>query len=318
MLKYPTKKTSVLRFLSVLLFAGLSVLLCACSSKPTDTEIILSEGSASVNGPKKNSVINNNGTVTITRDGNYNITGTGHWSIIVDVQSGKAVYLNLNNVDITCDNSAPIYVKNSSMVVINLMEGSQNFLTDRHIYVETDNGEGQYEGAEIPDAAIYSRAPLLFEGEGKLTIKADGYNGIASKDTLTIKSGNIKIDAAHHGIKGRDFVVISGGKLTIKCEGDAIKSTNSEEPSLGYINITGGDISADADDEGIYAASSITISGGTLLIDSKKAALYGNGSVQLKAGSIDIKANHEPILGKSIEASDNAMISINGRPYTKK
>lgn len=301
-----------------LILTVLAVLLCGCGQKPSATEITLSENGATVTGPQKASVKTDADSVTITRDGNYDITGTGNWSIIVQVQSGKAVYLNLKGVDITCDYSAPINVKKSSFVVINLAENSQNFLTDRHLYVEGAAETDASDKADaIPDAAISSRAPLLLQGSGKLSIQADCYNGIATNDTFTMKSGNVVIHAAHHGIKGKDFVVISGGRLNISCDGDGIKSTNTEAPDLGYVNVTGGTIDIHSDDEGIYAAASVTVSGGDLTIESKKTALYGNGAVQLKAGSIDIRTGHEPILGKSVDCSAEVLISVNGRPYRK-
>ncbi|MBO4697752.1 MAG: carbohydrate-binding domain-containing protein [Lachnospiraceae bacterium] len=307
----------VITFLSFVLFAA--AFLCACRYGSEDTEITFSGDKVTVKGAEAKSVIVTDSSVTITRSGTYQLSGTGKMQVIVDTEGGKAVYLNLNGVNLTCDSSSPVWIKNAPLVCINLKAESQNTITDRHLYTppeeDAEEQSGEQTAEDIPSAAIYSRAPLLIDGEGKLTVNAQSYNGISTSDTFTMKSGNLSITAEHHGIKGRDYVVISGGTLNVKCEGDGIKSTNTEKASLGYVNITGGMIILNADDEGIYAPSSVSASGATIMIKSKKTSFLTLGKLYLSGCSIDINTDKPPFSAAQSDIRNN-LITVNGQPYT--
>ena len=302
------------RFVLIIVMLLAALALCACGHRSEDTEITFSGSAASVKGSGAKTVKISGNTVTITRSGTYQISGTAKAQLIVDVEGGKAVYLNLNGVNLTCDSSSPVWIKNATLVCITLNAGSQNTITDRHLYTPPED-ESTADTADVPSAAIYSRAPLLIDGKGKLTVNAESYNGISTSDTFTMKGGNLTITAEHHGIKGRDYVVISEGNLNIKCEGDGIKATNSEKPSLGYVNITGGNFYINADDEGIYAPSSISISAGNLTVKSKKTALMALGTLNLKGGLIDIITDNPPLSAAQTDIGRDALITVNGQPY---
>ncbi len=264
----------------------------------------------------------NGSTVTITASGTYDVSGTlADGQIIVNVTNGKAVCLNLQGVDITCTTSAPILVEEASMVVLRLAADTQNIITDNHTYdASSSENAGGADGdlfTESPDSAIYARAPLMIEGEGKLVVGGNCYNGISSNDTLTVESGNITVKAAHHGIKGRDFVVISGGNISITSGNDGLKSTNLDSEHMGYINISGGNININADDEGIYAPNAISISGGNVILKSKNAGIKTEGNIDLSGGSIDITAGDEVLLCASHKIGSAALVTANGEPMTE-
>lgn len=306
-----------------LLLGCIGGLLTACGRGSSATEIRLGSDGARVSGPAKASVRTTADSVTITRAGNYHITGAAKMQLIVEVESGKAVYLTLDGIDLTCDSSAPLYVKKASMVVLNLATGSQNTITDRHLYTEIVEQNDSVQTTsdtltENPSAAIYSRSPLLIQGEGKLTVNAESYNGISTNDTFTMKSGNLTVSSVMHGIKGKDYVVISGGNLILRCEeGDGIKATNTERPELGYLNITGGNVTINCGDEGLYAPSSISISGGNLSIKSKKTALLTSGTLNLSGGIIELRTNNPPLSAAQKTVSPSVLITVNGRPYAQ-
>lgn len=295
-----------------LLLSFISLSLCACGGASSSVSIAVDGKSASVSGTNKASVKVSDGTVTIMKAGNYDISGTGELQIIVDTADGKAVYLNLNGLDLTCSASSPIWIKNAVMTVFTLKEGTQNVITDRHAYSDADAEENN---PDVPSAAVYSRSPLLFRGNGKLIVNGNSYNGISTSDTFTMESGNLSLTAKHHGIKAKDFIVISGGNLNIKCDGDGIKTTNTEKPSLGYINITDGTLVINANDEGIYAPSSISVSGGNINVKSKKTALQTGGQLSLTGGIIDIRTDNDPIVATKRDIRADAVITVNGRPY---
>ena len=298
----------------VLLFTAL---LTGCGGGPKATVITLSGTEVTVTGPNKSAVKAADGVITIGKAGTYELSGKGTVPIVVKAGGGNAVRLNLKGLDLTATTTSPIYIEEATMVVINPMAGTQNTITDRHLYVKPEGESADSEKDDAPSAAIHSRAPLLIEGDGKLTVNGESYNGISSGDTLTVKSGNITVTAEHHGLKGKDYVLISGGTLNIKCEGDGIKSTNTEKASLGYINITGGNITVRSDDEGIYAPSSISVSGGNLYIKSKKPALQTLGKLNLTGGMIDITTNSDPLSCTSSDLTGDVLITVNGRPYGK-
>ncbi len=297
-----------------LLFMCVCVAFSACGNGSSATAVTLNGTDVTVTGPNKAAVKTAAGTVTIIKAGTYDLSGTGELQIIVDTADAKAVYLNLCGLDLTCGSSSPIWVKNASMVVLSMKEGTQNVITDRHPYTADEESENN---PEIPGAAVYSRSPLLIRGGGKLTVNADSYNGISSSDTFTMENGNVSVTAKHHGIKAKDYVVISGGNLNIKSEGDGIKTTNTEKPSLGYINITGGTITVNANDEGIYAPASISVSGGNINVKSKKSAFQTTGQLSLTGGIIDIRTDNDPLVGAKTDIRSDAIITVNGRPYKK-
>ena len=270
-------------------------------------------------------------TLTITQAGTYTITGScKEGNIIVDAPGGKAIDLVLKDLNLTCSTTAPIVIKEGSLVALTLKEKTQNIITDNHVYSETvEQGEQSADDllAEVPSAAITSKCPLLIRtnGDGKLVINANSYNGIVSSDTLTIESGVINVTAKNHGIRGKDFVLISGGVITVKAGEDGIKSTNTERAGLGYINFKGGVVNIQAGDEAVSAPSSVSFSGGTITIKSKnngikvgKKAEDGTmtgGTINFLAGIIDITSSDEAILAEKEVKQDTALVTTNGKEY---
>lgn len=158
-------------------------------------------------------------TITIENAGNYRITGSlSNGQLIVNTPDTQIVRLILDNADITCQYSAPVYVKDAQKIVIVLAENSDNFLTDGTSY-NTDNDEE-------PNAAIFSKSYISFYGEGSLTVNA-GYNdGIAGKDGLVIKSGQITVNAINDAITGKDYITIYSGNLLLNTTGNAIMNAS--------------------------------------------------------------------------------------------
>lgn len=302
------------------------LLICSCCSKQEAEKITFDGDKITTDS----STVSIDGTVaTITAAGEYEISGTlAEGQIVVNVTNGKAVYLKLNGIDLTCSTDSPILILSSSLTVIETVEGTQNIITDDHEYSEyltsTDGSTADTTDTssddlftDSPDAAIYSKCPLLIEGAGKLVINGNSHNGISSSDTLTIEGGNLTINATNHGLKGRDFVVISGGTITIKAGNDGIKATNIDDAALGYINITGGTINVNADDDGVYAPNSITISGGNFTLKSHNIGMKTEGKVNLAGGIIDITTNDDVMIYGTRSISAEAIVTVNGSAYTE-
>ncbi len=228
--------------------------------------------SDTIDGYGEGIVINKN-IVTITSAGTYIISGTiNNGRIIVDTKEDQPVRLVLNGADITCMESAPIYISSAEKAVLILPEGTNNNITDGKNYV-VGNDE-----TDEPDSAIFSKSDLTINGTGSLTINANYKNAITSKDELKIMSGNITLNSAGDGIKGRDFVAIRDGIVNINAKEDGIKSNNDEDAEKGFVLIEGGSVNIIALEDGIQAETDISIK--TAAINITSGGGYSNGETK--------------------------------------
>lgn len=274
-------------------------------------------------------ISDDNNKVKIEKEGTYCITGTTtNGSIIVDADNEDTIQLVLNNVNITCADSSPIYVKNAKKVVITLAENSTNTLIDGTEYVYDDASN------EEPNATIFSKDDLTINGSGTLNIKANFADGIASKDGLVITSGNINVEAADDGIRGKDYVAIKTGNIKVIANSDGIKSTEDTDTEKGYVIIDGGNIDITTTGEqteqtsskGIKAVTNIQINAGNITINSTDDAIHSNNNITINGGILNIQTGDDGIhsdtsmyinngtidITKSYEGIESSLIEING------
>ena len=214
------------RFLSILYTLSLCVVVTACSAK-TNTENNVSDSTTNSQteiAVKESESIGDIETYRKLSDG----------QIIVNTNKEEKTYIQLNGVDITCSNSAPIYVQSSEKTVISLAEKSKNYIKDGSEYKFED------ETSDEPNAEIFSKEDLTFIDSGSLEVSGNYDRGIVSKDDLVIENGNISVTSVGDGIRGKDSVVMTGGNVTIKSGQDGIQSNNTEDTSKGYVLIQGG------------------------------------------------------------------------------
>lgn len=224
----------------------------------TYTTIKLSDTSASVDG---DGAAASGSTVTISKAGTYVISGNlSDGSIIVDSSGDGTVRIVLNGATIHSETSSPIYVKQAGKTMISLEAGTTNTVSDgsTRTYTDTANQE--------PDATIFSKDDLVFNGTGSLTVKANAGDGIKSKDSLIMVEGTYNITSADDGILGKDTVQIFGGTYTINASGDGIKATNDTDSTKGNVTINGGTFNITAGADGIQAATDIAIKDGAFTI----------------------------------------------------
>ena len=236
-------------------------------------------------------------TVTITKKGVYELSGSlSDGQIIVDAD-GAEVELILNNVSISNDSSAAIYVKQAETVYITFEENSVNRLSTTGEYEAIDEND--------IDAVIFSKDDLIITGSGSLTVDNDYGHGIVGKDDLTIVSGTYVITCAEDAFSGNDSITIEGGTYTINSGDDAVHSDLDTVINGGTINIesceegiegatvtiNGGDITLTASDDGINAASDdataetyIAINGGNLIVESSGDGIDSNGALYVNGG----------------------------------
>ncbi|WP_339190658.1 carbohydrate-binding domain-containing protein [Paenibacillus sp. FSL R5-0490] len=238
-------------------------------SEADSTAIKLNGTTATVTGSGAKAA---NGSVTISEAGTYVLSGElTDGQIVVNVADKGTVHLVLNGATIHDNDSAAIYIQKAGKAVITLEKGTKNTVSDGKTYVYADATKDE------PDAAIFSKADLTFNGAGQLTVTGNYNEGITSKDDLKIISGSISVKAADDGIKGKDMVAVQAGTITIEAEGDGIKSTNDTDTTKGYVAIAGGTFDIQSGNDGIQAETALVADGGTYNI------VTGGGSTNAPA-----------------------------------
>lgn len=235
----------------------------------TSAKITLSGESASCDS---DAVQISGGTVTITDEGTYILSGTlNDGTIVVNAGDTDKVQLVLDGVDITSSTSAAIYVLEADKVFITTTSGSNNVLTNGGEYVAIDDNN--------IDAVVFSKSDLTLNGEGTLKITAGAGHGIVSKDDLMFTSGSYEITAASHGISGKDSVRIANGTYRITSGKDGIHAENADDTSLGFLYIGGGNFEITAEGDGLSASTYLLIEDGEFVIEA------GGGSENAPAQS---------------------------------
>ncbi len=197
--------------------------------------------------------------VSITESGTYEFSGD-YSSITVNVNKDiddGAVYLILNNANITSETSTPINIMEAQDVVI-MLEG-ENTVTQGEI-TTTDE--------EFPSAAVYSKADTVITGSGSLTVTTSYNDGINSRDDLVIEGGTIVVNAIEDGIVGKDLLAISESSITVTAGKDGLKASNDEDADKGNLIITSGDFNITAQNDGISAEQILQIDDGSFNIIS--------------------------------------------------
>lgn len=144
--------------------------------------------------------------VTITESGEYTLTGSFKYSVLVETDD--KVILNLNGINIEANNTAAIANINTNELVINLVDDTVNTIKD--------GGSGDYDGC------LYSKGPLTIQGDGTLNVygnQEDG-EGIATTDNdITINSGIVYVESTDDGLNaGGDggTITVNGGLSILK------------------------------------------------------------------------------------------------------
>ncbi len=217
-----------------------------------------------------------NGVLTISAAGTYALSGElTNGQVVVEAGKEDGVRLILNGVALTCENSAPLYVKQADQVILTLAEGSENTVTDGTEYVFADETEDE------PNAAVFSKDDLIINGAGTLTVRGNYKHAITSKDDLVITGGTLNVTAAGDGIRGKDSVAIRDGVLNIEAGQDGIKSNNDTDETKGFVVIDGGSFKITAGNDGIQAETVLQTNGGTFDIHTGD----GSASQEAKANS---------------------------------
>ena len=245
------------------------------------------------------------GVITITKAGNYKLTGTYEGQIKVEAADSDMVRLILNNATITNSTGAAINVVEADEVVIYTASGTTNTVSDGSSYSDTASGS--------PDAAIYSKSDLTLAGEGTLKVEGKYEEGIHTTDGLVIAAGTLEVTAANTGIKGKDYVDILDGTVTVTASQDGIKATNDTDGNRGWVRLSGGTVNISAGDDGFKAERVLEISGGTLNITESNEGIEAqyinilDGTVNVTSSDDGINASYSTTSTSTESASTSTM-----------
>lgn len=227
----------------------------------TKTYIRLNGSSADIEGEYATA---NGNIITITHSGEFYIEGTlndGQINVNIpdETVDAETVKLFLNGANISGKSAPAIYVVNAENTSINLVDGTENTISD---------GDTAYSGDWLEAAVIEAKDDITIKGgelgTGKLTLTANTQDGIFCNNDLKITGGIIDIstlnaEAESDAVKGKSSLTIKGGEINVDAEGDALKS------SKGDVLIEGGKISVKAGNDAVQAETTLTITDGTVI-----------------------------------------------------
>ena len=219
----------------------------------------------------------NGTTVTISHSGTFVIDGTLddgqiHVNIPDEAADPETVKIFLSGVSITGKSAPAIYIENAENTSINIVDGTQNTISD---------GDTAYAGDWIAAAVIEAKDDITFKGgdlgTGVLTITANTQDAVVCNNDIKFTGGTINIDALNGvdettGVNGKTSVTVKDtAVLNIDAEGDGLKS------SKGDVAIEGGTISVKAGNDAVQAGTTIDISGGTLTAGGDRGLTAATG-----------------------------------------
>lgn len=240
--------------------------------------------------------VSSSGTYSLSSSEPLKITGTGTYTIqgsgsmlIVDAPK-QDVTLELDNVNLSNESVPPIYIKKAASITLRL-KGTNNVSMGSSYEYEPLN------------AALYSKADLILEGEGTMNLSSGYEHGIKAKDTLQAKGGLWNIQAENDGIHVNEQGTFSGGTWNIDAQGEAIEAKDT-------LTFQGGTYNLKAADDAINAANAITIDDGTIsAVSSGNDAIDSNGDLIINGGSVTAIGLKAP---EQAFDTDNTPFEING------
>ncbi|WP_026516940.1 carbohydrate-binding domain-containing protein [Butyrivibrio sp. MC2021] len=174
---------------------------------------------------------NSSEIVEITEGGDYLLSGKLSGMIHIDAKE-QNVHLFLNNLEVISKSGPAIYCENADKLVITLVDGTQNTVSD----------SGDYRKYDDLEACIYSDCDMTFNGTG--TVKVNGYykDAIRSKDMVKILNGTYTIKCKRTAVHGNDGVFVKDGVFMISSEKNGFKTTKSGADGRGSLIISGGEM----------------------------------------------------------------------------
>ena len=258
------------------------------------TKVTLSGDSASVSG---SGAVAEGSTITISTAGTYIVSGNlTDGSITVATSENDKVQIVLNGVKIACSSDPAINIQSADKCFVTLAEGTQNSLSDGSAYASED-----------ANACIYATSDLTINGSGSLDVSGNYRHGVFSKDDLVVYGGTIRVSAVEDGLNGKDSVKIGAGDISITA---GVKSSKSTNPEKGFVYVSDGSLSIDAEDDGIQAKTYLCIAGGSIGIDAADDALHSDLEGAINGGSTTVRSGDDAFHCETkLEMNDGSFVA---------
>ena len=138
-------------------------------------------------------------------------------------------------------------------------------------------------------------------------------NGNYANGNVTISGGVLKLNASDDGIHADGTLDISGGNILVRGDHQDTTGESYEGIEGNIINISGGDITVFASDDGVNAQTSINISGGRLDVtvspNGDKDGIDSNGTITITGGIVITRG---PNSNNMSPIDADGTISVNG------
>lgn len=292
----------------------------------------------------------------LMESGTITISGIGDDGIQCDLDGDTSTGETTDHED---EDTGNIYIQGGTLNISNTATASKGIKATGTLYINensnatviTITNSGGVDTSDATDlsasACLKSDASIVIAG-GTLTLTNTGQGGraINSDGTLTISGGDITAKAqgsnygssgggewpggggrpgsgsssstSHKyakGVKADGNIVITGGTL------NAYSANHEGLESKGAISISGGQVSVQASNDAINAASDFTISGGQVMgYSTGNDGLDANGNFYIKGGLVYAIGKTSPELGidanteggKKLYVSGGTIVAIGG------
>ncbi len=229
--------------------------------------IVFADGGSTVYGKGAES---NGKDVAITSGGTYIVSGSADGALLtVNAPKEEEVQLVLSGLTLTGKGGAAIDIRSAASLLLTL-EG-KNLLTN--------SAEGKPSAFDKEsEAVILSRVDLCLNGRGSLTVVGNRAHGIASTERLTVLDGELTVSSTEVGLIGEGGVRIGGGELSVEAEEEGILSGA----------VLGEDSYSDYETIEKKSTGYIYISGGTITVVSTGDAISAESLFVMRDGVLDL------------------------------
>lgn len=168
------------------------------------------------------------------------------------------------------------------------------------------------------DDTLHSDGYICINGVRELNLYA-GDDGIHADQGLLINGGTIRV-AEHNGVKAYEGleaadISIYGGEITVETRDDGINAgggSNSSSQTTGNNGPGGGDSFWDKDDTAATDAYQIIIAGGEITIDAEGDGIDSNGNIFMKGGRVTVNGPTQNNNGALDYGDRNNVCEISG------
>ena len=149
----------------------------------------------------------------------------------------------------------------------------------------------------------------ILDGTFNLNVEMDGIQSDNEEDAdrgfVYIAGGTYDITAGHDGIQAETLLKVAEGTINITTgtgSGAAVNgSSDTDSTSNGSTNVT--DSSSSESIKGLKSGSLLEITGGTIVINSEDDSVHSNGSITITAGDLTISSDDD-----AVHADENLQI----------